>query len=72
MNREFGRKAVLGVLCAALVIVIAMRYAEPILDGDLFWHFAYAQQMVERHTLIPDATLYSWTPVDGRKIYCAW
>jgi hypothetical protein len=72
MDRVLIRKIVLGVLLAALVAVIAMRYAEPILDGDLFWHFAYAKQMLEHHTLVPDPTLYSWTPVNGRTIYCAW
>lgn len=72
MNGELVRKVCLGVLLAALVVVIEMRYAEPILDSDLFWHFAYAQQMLERHTLVPDATLYSWMPMNNRTIYCAW
>lgn len=72
MDRKLVRKAGLGILLAALVAVIAARYAEPILDSDLFWHFAYAKQMLERHTLVPDPALYSWTPVNGRMIYCAW
>jgi hypothetical protein len=72
MNRDLVRKAGLGALLAALVAVIALRYAEPILDGDLFWHLAYAKQMLVHHTLVPDPALYSWTPVNGRMIYCAW
>ena len=60
----------------ALVIlaigVLAIRYAEPILDGDLFWHLKYAEQMFIRGTAIPDHTLYSWTPATGDTIYCAW
>jgi hypothetical protein len=72
VNSELVRKVWLGVLLAALVIVIEVRYAEPILDSDLFWHFAYAQQMLEGRTLVPDPTLYSWTPVNSRAIYCAW
>jgi hypothetical protein len=63
----------LAILLACLLLAFAaLRYAEPILDGDLFWHFAYALQMIERGTLIPDATLYSWTPASNAIIYCAW
>src|ERR1700676_5002708 len=60
--------------CLALVLltVIAVRFAEPILDGDLFWHMAYAKQMLARHTLVPDHTAYSWTPASNETIYCAW
>jgi hypothetical protein len=72
LNREFVCKLDLTVLLILLAGVIAIRYAEPILDGDLFWHFAYAKQMLQHHTLVPDHTIYSWTPVDGRMIYCAW
>ena len=55
-----------------LLAVVAIRLAQPILDGDLFWHMAYAQQMLERHTLILDHTAFSWTPASNRMIYCAW
>jgi hypothetical protein len=72
MTRGIARNVGIGILFAALVAVIEMRYAEPIRDSDLFWHLAYAQQMLERHTLIPDPTLYSWTPTRGGDIYCAW
>ena len=59
-------------LFGLLVLVVALQNTQPILDGDLFWHLAYAQQMLARHTLIPDATLYSWTPTSSTVIYCAW
>ena len=58
--------------CLLLLALIAIRFAEPIKDGDLFWHMAYARQMLERHTLVPDPTIYSWTPVSAAMIYCAW
>jgi len=54
------------------VLVLAVAYAEPVLDGDLFWHLAYAEQMVDDATLVPDPTIYSWTPTSDRTIYCAW
>ncbi|HYF46330.1 MAG TPA: hypothetical protein VD926_08985, partial [Acidimicrobiales bacterium] len=59
-------------LCAVAAAVIAVVYAEPIQDGDLFWHLAYGEQMLDRGTLIPDHTLYSWTPTSDSTIYCAW
>jgi hypothetical protein len=49
-----------------------LRYAEPILDGDLFFHFAYARQMLTTGSLRLDHTIYSWTPTDGGAVYCAW
>ncbi|MDQ6840017.1 MAG: hypothetical protein M3137_17235 [Actinomycetota bacterium] len=60
------------VLAVFAVVAVAAVYAEPIQDGDLFWHLAYARQILHRHTLIPDPSLYSWTPASNRTIYCAW
>jgi hypothetical protein len=66
-----SRKTV--ILCALfLLAAAAVRLAQPILDGDLFWHMAYARQMLERHSLILDHTAFSWTPTSNRLIYCAW
>ncbi len=62
----------IGAMFAVLLVVAEMRYAEPIRDSDLFWHLAYAQQMVTQGTLQPDPTLYSWTPTSATTIYCAW
>jgi hypothetical protein len=67
VSRAFATALVLAVGFGVLV-----RFAEPVLDGDLFFHLAYAEQMLERGTLVPDATLYSWTPASGAMIYCAW
>jgi hypothetical protein len=59
-------------LGAALLLVVALRFALPIEDGDLFWHMAYGSQMIERGTLRTDHTLYSWMPASNDTIYCAW
>ena len=59
-------------LAALVIIFAAVGYATPVGDGDLFWHMAYARQMLDRGTLIPDARLYSWTPTGNVMIYCAW
>jgi hypothetical protein len=61
-----------ALFAAALAAIVLVRHAEPILDGDLFWHLAYARQMIERGTPIPDHTIYSWTPAVTEMIYCAW
>jgi hypothetical protein len=57
---------------ALLLTAIAIRFAEPLLDGDRFFHLAYARQMLDRHTLILDHTPFSWTPASNHSIYCAW
>ncbi|MBS2038982.1 hypothetical protein JST97_28625 [bacterium] len=52
--------------------LVAIRFAEPVGDGDLFWQMAYGKYMLANHTLIPDHTIYSWTPADNPYIYCSW
>jgi len=44
----------------------------PICDGDIWFHLLYGRQILENHTLIPDHTIYSWTPSSNEHIYCAW
>ena len=58
-----------GVLLLCLAGFI---YAEPVMDGDLWFHLAYGRFMVENRTLVPDHTVFSWTPADNATIYCAW
>lgn len=55
-----------------LIVALGFRFAEPITDGDLFWQIEYGRQLVENRTLVPDHTLYSWTPSSNETIYCAW
>ena len=59
-------------LALFLVAVIGVVFAEPLLDGDVLFHLAYARQMLDRGTLQVDHTLYSWTPASNHTIYCAW
>jgi len=56
----------------ALLATIALRFAQPIEDGDIFWQMAYGSQIVDRHTLRTDHTIYSWMPASNDTIYCAW
>ncbi|MDY6973558.1 MAG: hypothetical protein SV775_14715 [Thermodesulfobacteriota bacterium] len=59
-------------LALILLITVAITNAEPIKDGDFFWQMEYGRYMLENKTLIPDHTIYSWTPSTDRFIYCAW
>jgi len=59
-------------LAAIAILTLAVLFAEPVRDGDLWWHLAYGRHMVENRTLIPDHTLYTWTPTEADANYCAW
>lgn len=62
----------LGLALLACLALVAMRFCEPVGDGDLFWQMAYGSYMLQHHTLIPDHTVYSWTPADNPYLYCSW
>jgi hypothetical protein len=55
-----------------VLLTLAIRYAEPVRDGDLWWQMAYGRYLIEHRTLIPDHTVFTWTPADNAMIYCAW
>src|SRR5512135_2046118 len=71
-GREMRTSRVQVVLIGALLVAVAIRFAEPLQDGDLFWHMAYARQMLAHRTLIPDHAAFSWTPAQTDVRYCAW
>lgn len=70
--REGSGRLLLAVSCVALALLVGVRYAGPTLDGDLFFHLAYARQFLDRGTLIADHGAWSWTPTSNAMIYCAW
>ena len=55
-----------------LLLTLAVRFADPVKDGDFFWHVQYGKYMIEHKTLIPDHALYSWTPADNSAVKCNW
>ena len=55
-----------------VLLTLAIRYAEPVRDGDLWWQMAYGRHLIENRTLIPDHTAFTWTPTESPTIYCAW
>jgi len=62
----------LFLLTVTTLAALAVRYAEPVTDGDIWFHLAYGRYFVENHTLTVDHSIFSWTPAHGVWIYCAW
>ncbi len=60
------------ILVCSVLIVIAVVYAVPLGDSDIWFHLAYGRYFLQNHTLIPDHTVFSWTPSDNSTIYCTW
>ncbi len=59
-------------LILLVTVVFVFTFLEPIKDGDFFWQVEYGRYLWENKTLIPDHSIYSWTPADNNIIYCAW
>jgi len=55
-----------------VLLTLAIRYAEPVRDGDLWWQLAYGRYMIEHRTLVTDHSAFTWTPAESPTIYCAW
>ena len=55
-----------------VLLTLAIRYAEPVRDGDLWWQMAYGRYLIEHRTLVVDHTGFTWTPAENPTIYCAW
>ncbi|HOJ13171.1 MAG TPA: tetratricopeptide repeat protein [Deltaproteobacteria bacterium] len=66
------RIALAALLAAASLAAVILRYAEPVTDGDIWFHLAYGRYMLENTTLRPDHAAFSWTQADASPIYCAW
>lgn len=71
MNRHINHLFIFCLAFLALSTVI-LRGAEPLNDGDIWFHIAYGRYLLENHTLIPDHSVFSWTPATNGIIYCAW
>ena len=61
-----------GSLALLVLLTLGARFAEPVRDGDLWWQMAYGRYLIEHSTLVPDHTVFTWTPAQTATIYCAW
>ena len=59
-------------LFLTVLAVFAVRTTTPVKDGDIWFHLLYGKYFIENHTLIPDHTIFSWTPSSNDTIYCTW
>jgi tetratricopeptide (TPR) repeat protein len=59
-------------LAFVVVATVAIQYALKLTDNDLWFHLAYGRYILEHRTLIPDHSIFSWTPAENSTIYCAW
>ncbi|HOS96535.1 MAG TPA: tetratricopeptide repeat protein [Deltaproteobacteria bacterium] len=65
-------KALTAVLILLVLFGVFMRYMTSIDDTDIWFQMAYGRYFLEFKTLIPDHSVFSWTPTDNSQIYCAW
>lgn len=68
----FWNKYLAYMLGIILLLTFVIRFVEPVQDGDLFWHMKYGEYMLENRTLVPDHSIYSWTPAGNEEVYCTW
>ena len=54
------------------IVIFVVSYAQPLKDGDIWWHMLYGEYFLHHKTLIADHTLFSWTPSSNNTIYCTW
>ena len=50
-------------VAAAIIIAAILSISSfPPADGDLWWQMVYGKYLIENGTLIPDHSIFSWTP----------
>jgi hypothetical protein len=65
-----GRAVSAGVFM--LLAIIAVLYAFPLKDNDLWWQMKLGEYMLEHKTLVLDQSIYSWTIADPNWVYNCW
>lgn len=55
-----------------LLLAVALLYAYPLKDNDLWWQMEIGQYLIEHKTLKPDHSIYSWTVADPNWVYNTW
>jgi Tfp pilus assembly protein PilF len=73
INKHNYLNALLLVILAVIVVAtIGLRYANPVSDGDIWFHLAYGRYFIEYNSLTLDHSLFTWTFANNPWIYCAW
>jgi len=69
---EKNRHLYLLFMWALLLGFLLVRFAEPMKDGDVFWHIKYGEYHVQNKTMLVDHSIFSWTPATKYVPYCTW
>ncbi len=69
---KIAKIVVTVILLLFIAAALFIGNTRPIDDGDTWWHMQYGKYMLENKTLIPNHSLYTWTPASNDTVYCAW
>lgn len=69
---SFKKHWSLYIIIPIVLLTIAVRYTSPLGGGDIWWHLLYGKYFIANFTLVPDHTIFSWTPATAKTIYCTW
>ncbi len=70
--KTFLNPVISSALIFTVLVTLAVELAVPVREGDLWWQMAYGRYLLTGRTLIPDHSIFSWTPAENTLIYCAW
>jgi hypothetical protein len=59
-------------LVVVVVLDLIMKLSVPINSNDLWWHIALGRQILDSGSLIPDHSIYTWTPASAYRAYNTW
>ena len=59
-------------LASASVVILLVKYAQPVSDSDVWWHIVLGQRILATGSLIIDHSIFTWTPAIPHNTYNAW
>ncbi|MEM9281874.1 MAG: hypothetical protein AAGA96_08615, partial [Verrucomicrobiota bacterium] len=63
-EKSIWPKWLFWVIAAAILFQVVVLVTSPIKDGDIFWQMIYAKTAIETKDLVPDHSIYTWSPTD--------
>ena len=60
---------VLGLVAA---VTLAVQLARPIVASDIWWHMVLGRLFLETGSLIPDHSIFTWSPATSYHVYNSW
>ncbi len=75
LKKKYIRAAYLGVVGASALfvfIILCLRYIQPTLDGDVYFHLAYGREFIQNLSLHFDENKFTWVKYGKYGLYPAW